>query len=527
MQFLLPGSSSEPLLLYNPLESVKDDPIYHVTCSLNGRFLAACCHQGILIWDAVSLNLLQTLTVGIEMVGKWKPPRFSYCSFSDDSKHIVAGTTDGWLKAWELQPSKPGSNELFMLKVSSKADGSSNSVACCRFDRQMNVICAIKNMLQICSYKVLLRSTETNKQEPQAIHPRNATTCSFLPDRCRAITCGSESLFLWHVPTNSLLAAALGSVAGHLHRLSQDGKLLLAFGDRNYIQVWDTSNLTQKHMLMCQRQKNIPPGPGPDDPDSSSTGDVCHCAVSNEGLVVGGTGDGYLYLWHGEGYKSVKVLQAHQSLITFCEFSPDGQRFISADMDGKIVLWQLIDGGGVLGVNMVSLEEHEDSIEQVYFSPYQARRIVSCSCDKTLHLYNGPSGDLLKKLKGHKEEVFRVTFSFDGSLIASGDGKGQVLLWDGYTGELKRCLPISGSQILDLCFVCGNQFICTRDQYGGIIQIYDVATGSPVSCLSFSAPVCTVVASPGVDDPWLLCGLKDESVKFVRFHVIKKPELCG
>ena len=463
------------------------------------------------------------------MASERRPPRFSYCSFSNDSKHIVAGTTNGWLKAWELQPSEPaaGSVELFMLKVSTKVDGSSNSVACCRFDQQLNVICAIQNMLQICSYKALLHSTVIGKQQPQATHPRSATTCSFLPDGYRAITCGSETLCLWHVPTNSLLASALDSVAGYLHRLSQNGKLLLTFGDRNYIQVWDTEKLTPKRMLMYQRQKNIPPGPGPDDPDSSSEGDICHCAVSNQGLVVGGTGDGYLYLWHGEDYKSVKVIQAHQSLITFCEFSPDGQRFVSADMDGKIALWQLIDGGGVLQVNMVSLEEHEDSIEQVFFSPGQAQRIVSCSCDGTLHLYNGPSGDLLKKMKGHNGEVLRVTFSSDGSLIASGDGSGRVLLWDGYTGELKRHLQLSGSQVLDVSFICGDQFVCTRDQHESFVQVCDVATGSHISCLSFSAPVCTMAASPSASNPWFLCGLKDEAVKFVKLHMITELELCG
>lgn len=130
-------------------------------------------------------------------------------------------------------------------------------------------------------------------------------------------------------------------------------------------------------------------------------------------------------------------------------------------------------------------------------------------------------------MKGHNGEVLRVTFSSDGSLIASGDGSGRVLLWDGYTGELKRHLQLSGSQVLDVSFICGDQFVCTRDQHESFVQVCDVATGSHISCLSFSAPVCTMAASPSASNPWFLCGLKDEAVKFVKLHMITELELCG
>ena len=449
------------------------------------------------------------------------PSGFLHSSFSDDNKHFVAGTSDGVLKTWRVDSLATKSDQYFVQEISTKPEGSTAPIACCMFDKSLNIMCAIESVVRIYSYEALLFSTKVGEQDSPTVHPGTATTSAFLPDGETALTCGGNALCLWHLPTKALLASSNCNAAGHLICLSSDGKLVLTFGKANRIQLWETADgLRLECTLMHQQQnQNIQPDFSSDDPeDMTSEEDICSCAVSIHAIVVGGTGNGFLYLWYGEDHSSVKVLEAHQpNLITWCEFSPDGQRFVSADMEGGIIMWQLIDGGGKMEVNMVPLEGHEDSIGLVFFSPGQARRIVSCSDDKTLNLYNGPSGDLLKKINGHNEGVERIAWSSDGSMIASGDGKGQVNIWDGFTGELKQHLPLFAGFIINVSFTYEDRYICTRDLHEGVIHIHDVTTGSQVSCLFFSAPICTVSSSPG---PWIICGLKDASVKFIKLHSI-------
>jgi len=511
-------AGAEPLLLHEG--PPRDDPIYHVNHSPNGYFLAACCNQGILIWDAAALYLLQILLPHPGAAIQHCLSNFFHCSFSDDSKHFVAGTSNGVLKTWRVESLPTKTDQFFVQEISTKPEGSTAPIACCMFDKHLNIMCAIGSAVRIYSYEALLFSTKVGEQESPAVHPGIATTSAFLPDGENALTCGGNTLCLWHVPTNVLLASA-SCEAGHLIRLSSDGKLALTYGISDFIQLWETADgLRLKCTLMHQQQnQNIQPSIRSDDhEDMSSEGDICSCAVSNQAVIVGGTGNGLLYLWYGEGHNSVVVLEVHQpNLISWCEFSPDGQRFVSADTEGIIIMWQLIDGREKMEVNMVPLEGHEESIELALFSPGQARRIASCSDDKTLHLYSGPSGDLVKKITGHDEGVVRIAWSSDGSMLASVDGKGQVNIWDGLTGELKQHLPILTGFILDVCFTYEDRYLCTRDLHEGVIHIHDVTTGKQVSCLLFSAPICTVSSSPS---PWVICGLKDASVRFIKLHSI-------
>ena len=53
------------------------------------------------------------------------------------------------------------------------------------------------------------------------------------------------------------------------------------------------------------------------------------------------------------------------------------------------------------------MQSHRKSVEQVVFSPGQLQRIVSGGADCMLHLYDGPTGDLIKKMEGHKSGTLK------------------------------------------------------------------------------------------------------------------------
>jgi WD40 repeat protein len=460
--------------------------------------LAVCTSEGLQIWDAAALAFITT----------FKPEdssKYRVCSFSQDNCYLAAGTTNGNLSVFDV------TDFTFKLIASVKPDGSSKPILECLFVEPSNILCAIGNSCRIYELGNLIQ-----KSESVAIHPGVANASIVLPHKEAAITLGAKTLRLWDTETYTLLASGTGTVGGYLLRLSADGKRLLTYGDRCYIEVWDVDSLHKTKDLIHMKQRNLPIGM--DEPDESSPTDICHCAVSVDGVVVGGNGNGDLFVWYGEELEFVKELEMHESLITFVEFSPSGSTFVSADMDGVVMMWQLSNERDAnFKVNMMPLTCHTDSVEQISYSS-RGRRLASCSMDESVHLYNGPSGDLIAKLTNHSTGVMKVIFSANESLIASGDEKGEIIIWDGITGQLLQHIkPRIERIILDLQFVKQDKYICSRDNSAGFITVYDVNTGGEASRLNFTTEIFSMSASSFWEDKSsLVCCLKDSSVKFVN-----------
>jgi len=61
--------------------------------------------------------------------------------------------------------------------------------------------------------------------------------------------------------------------------------------------------------------------------------------------------------------------------------------------------------------------------------------MVTGSEDKTLCLWDLETGVVLKKMEGHSNVVLGLAVSRDGQIIASSDKEGEVIAWQGETGE--------------------------------------------------------------------------------------------
>ena len=494
-------------------QDLKDDPIYDIACSPNGHFIAVCYSDGILIWDAAALGLVQKIQPSTELPSAQTNIRYTGCTFSGDSQHLTAGLLNGYINAWMYQTTTV---EPFSLQLSTNLCGSSDAIHQCMFDDEKNLICSINNVIGVYDYQALLNNPTS---KTVAIHPYYATSCEFLSGGQVALTNGNGTICTWDVIQGALIAKTGISVAGHLIKLSYDKKLLLTYGSSCTIQVWDIETLSIKCTL-TSNEGNDPTAEELADPDFSSSQDICSCAVSANGIVAGGTGEGKILIWYGEKFQLFKILKGHQHLITCLEFSPNSSCLVSADMEGFINMWLLtFDGKEDLELHEVNMQHHRDSIEQVLFSPGQLQRIVSGSTDCMLHLYDGLTGDLIKKMEGHKSDIMKIAYSKCGRFLASGDGKCQLILWDGITGQLLRYFNSSPSHVLlELYFTGNDEYICTLDANRDQFTVYNISKAMPVSVLGFSSQISAFAASSLQDDitGYILCGMKDGSIKFLK-----------
>ena len=78
-------------------------------------------------------------------------------------------------------------------------------------------------------------------------------------------------------------------------------------------------------------------------------------------------------------------------------------------------------------------------MSSVSFSP-DGTKVASGFDDKTVKLWDVTSGECLQTLEGHSDSVRSVSFSPDGTKVASGSFDDTVKLWDVTSGECLQTL---------------------------------------------------------------------------------------
>ena len=61
--------------------------------------------------------------------------------------------------------------------------------------------------------------------------------------------------------------------------------------------------------------------------------------------------------------------------------------------------------------------------------------IVTCSCDRTVRLWDARNGEAIGKPMGHSRQVRELAISTDGSVIVSGDDVNSITRSNTETGE--------------------------------------------------------------------------------------------
>jgi len=78
---------------------------------------------------------------------------------------------------------------------------------------------------------------------------------------------------------------------------------------------------------------------------------------------------------------------------------------------------------------------HTADINDAQFS-HDGKRVVTCSNDKIVKIWDAQSGKLLANLKGHSEKISTSKFSPNDKFIVSQSTLGEGILWDANTGKL-------------------------------------------------------------------------------------------
>uniref|UniRef100_A0A3Q1FAQ0 Coronin n=1 Tax=Acanthochromis polyacanthus TaxID=80966 RepID=A0A3Q1FAQ0_9TELE len=158
---------------------------------------------------------------------------------------------------------------------------------------------------------------------------------------------------------------------------------------------------------------------------------------------------------------ALPTIQNSVSVVDFCWDPFDSHRLAVGD-DAKIRVWQVPEGGLTETLTEPELIlQHTEKIYSIKFHPLASGLLVSSSHDLSVRLWSLESGEQVKLLTGHQDQVFGLAWSPDGQLLATVCKDGKVRIYD----PRKSSEPVQegpgpeGHRGARLVWVCDGRFL--------------------------------------------------------------------
>ena len=181
---------------------------------------------------------------------------------------------------------------------------------------------------------------------------------------------------------------------------------------------------------------------------------------------------------------------------------------VDADTQTQVELSLLNTVSNVAAPN--TLGGHANQVWAVSFSP-NGKLLATGSADKTVKLWDTTTRKEIKTLSGHTDWVYAVSFSPNGKLLATGSRDNTVKLWDTTTDKEIKTLTGHTDAVLAVSFSPDGKRLATgsRDK---TVKLWDTSTGKVIQTLTgHTDTVNTVSFSP--DGKLLATASGDNTVK--------------
>ena len=187
------------------------------------------------------------------------------------------------------------------------------------------------------------------------------------------------------------------------------------------------------------------------------------------------------FIFSEESVSNIATLEGHTGRVNSVLFSPDGQTLaIRAGWD--IRLWDVATGR-----ERTTLEHR--GVESMSFSP-DGSILASGARDLTVVLWDVATGRKRTTLEGHRGGVWSVSFSPDGSILASGSEDHTVVLWDVAAGRERATLRHT-DRVSSVSFSPDGTILASKSEDHTVV-LWDVATGRERATLRHTDRVSSV-----------------------------------
>ena len=205
--------------------------------------------------------------------------------------------------------------------------------------------------------------------------------------------------------------------------------------------------------------------------------------------------------------EALHTLGGHSNGVTGLVFLPDNVHLFSLSGDIVLSVWNARNG-----TLIDTLTDPGDRVYNVAFSRDARHLAVGNYTRRAVGLLDAQNGQFIRKLKGNHGFIMRVVFSPNGSLLASGDDAGSILIWNVESGEKVHTFN-TNSTVGSLAFSPDGALLASGNSEGNTdIKLWDLKSGQEFLTLSgHTGNVYNLVFTP--DGTQLFSSSGDRTIK--------------
>jgi WD40 repeat protein len=221
--------------------------------------------------------------------------------------------------------------------------------------------------------------------------------------------------------------------------------------------------------------------------------------------VSSSSADFTINICHLKTNKTIRKYTGHNHSVYGLD-QIDFDTMVSGSFDGTIQIWKISTGKCVRKINV------SERINSVKVLPNGFQIVCGLNTyNNSLRIYNYSTGDLIKTLDGHTNNVNSIDILNEQMVISSGDDF-KVIIWDLLTYAIKYNLTEHGKYVKCVKRLSSN-LAASGDSEGTII-IWNWLTGKRILTLSGHQNMLYFSSLDLFDSQTLISGSLDKTIKF-------------
>ncbi len=477
-----------------------------ISAACGARIENTCVEGNIAVWDAISGDLVRELEGHDDQVNA--------LALSPDGQLLLSGAADGTVLLWNLET---GAIERELVGhegpvLSVDYSNTSRVITSSAGDERSIRVWNANNGIEI--YEFSIEGSGWVRAATISPDGNTAATASYDPNEFGGI------IRVWDLRRGQLLREMVGhtDVITTLD-FSPDGTKVISGAWDRTVRIWDVASGTEIERFDTLDDRLVSVRYGPFD-------DFVLAAAGRES----GSTDTRILEFDLLSRAEVDRLTGHADWLWAAQYSPDTRIIATGSgklnqtesgADTTVRLWNAENGEEI-----IALEGHTDTVHDVTFSP-DGSLLATSSWDNTVIVWDVSSPSqaaAMSTLIGHEGRVNAVAFSPDGATLLTASSDGTLRQWDVATGAERISFGQPGEINFQSMALSPSGDLALTGSTDSLVRLWDVASGEErAQLVGHQGWINTVAFSPdgalglsGADNDLLLWDIA-EGTEIQRF----------